>query len=315
MQKWNYLSNTFLVVTDGSYRKCRKIADYTLNALQAQSAITFFDTLYNDLKPFVDQFKADYDAWLSNQGLQKSKTSTLTVMLKTLQSELIERWDIMIQVNYPQNNAEYIALLPHRRIPFQSGSQEDRIAALSALSIRLTGNASLLPVKTEVDATLADIIQAFNTQKSTISNTKVESTAVDTARIKLCQELYGVLGLLMHHFREHPEEADNYFDTQSIRNHEQVIFKHNLKGAELYLAMTHTFIAGEEVRLVNRGNTSLRFALCAEPNDSLGSTYVEVAALDEIIVAIDSLGFVSHRYFKVQNMSATEVGKYTIMLL
>ncbi len=315
MTTWIFLKNTFLTSTEDSYRQCRKIGDYTLNALQAQSSHAFFLNLYTNFLPFMTAYHTKYDAWLAQLGTQKGKTNSLNVLLRSLQSEKIARWDIQIQTLYPQNSSEYIALLPHRRSPFQTGSQVDRIAAVSALSINLTGITALSATKTDVDAFLLLLTNAFNDQKAHINTTHVDSTALDAARVAVCIELYGILGALMTHFKTNPIDADNFFDTESIRNHEQVLFRHNLHSDELRLALTHTFIAGEDIRLINQGNTTLHFALCAAENDPIGSTFVSVNAHDETIVAIEALGSISSRFLKVKNMSATEGGRYTIMLL
>lgn len=313
---WIYVHNTFITVTFESYRTCKKIGDYTLNALNGQIADPFFAALYATLLPFVTNFNSLYAAWLQQMGMQKSKTNTLTVLLKTLQSEKIERWDIQIQAQYPQSSSEYIALLPNRRGPFQHGSQEDRIAAVSAFSGALTGIVGLAALKTDVDSFLADLQSSFNVQKANLSQTNINSTDLEAARIAVCVELYGTLGLLMNHFKANPIDADNYFDTETIRNHEQTLFKSNIDGGEQKLALTHTFEAGEEVRLVNRGNTVLKFALCLEANDAISSPMVEVPAMDEVIIPADALGDVlTQRFLKVQNMSSTEAGKYTVMLL
>jgi hypothetical protein len=316
MRTWSYLINTFLSVTEGSYRLCKKIGDYSVNALQAQAADPFFQGLLAQLQPQVTAFNTLYASWKQQLGAQKGKTSALNIELKTLQGEKIGKWDILIQVVYPQNSPQYMGILPNRRKPFQQGSQEDRIAAVAALSGALTGIQQLNGVKSDVDGFLATLTNAFNLQKQNLSTTDVDSTALDAARVEVCVALYGILGLLMHHFRTHPEDADNYFATESIRNHEQTTFKGTVPVGELKLALTHTFIEGEEVRLVNRGLHDLRFALCTEPNDALHQPSVTVTAGNEIIVYAEELGnLATQRYLKVQSLVPNEEGKYIIMLL
>lgn len=315
MKTWIYLSNTFLTVTDGSYRNCKKIGDYTLNALNASVANPPFDTLHASMEPLVSAFNTQYAEWLTQVGSQKGKTTALTLNLKALQGEKIRKWDVQVQVEYDQDSPEYVAILPNRRVPFQTGSQEDRISAVAALSDALDGIAALATLKTDVDDFLTTLQNSFNAQKADKSSTKTESAALDAARKAVCVELYATLGTLMAHFKNTPEEAAAYFDLQTIRNNEQTTFTHNLNGGETRLAITHTFEAEEELRLINKGNTILRYALCAEANDALGATFVEVPAHDERIVPVEDLGDITHRFLKVQNTSETESGRYTIVLL
>ena len=316
MKTWIYLSNPFLNVTDDSYRTCKKIADFTLNALHANPADVFLNGLYLGLKPTVDTFNNRYTDWTAQMGAQKGKTSQLTINLKTLQSQKIENWDIKIQNVYAQGSPEYIALLPNRRVNFQTGSQEDRINAVKTLGQALTGIASLATVKTDVDAFYTTIKANFDIQKSNLTTTSSASDAVEIARVAVCIELYNVLAQLMSHFKSNPIQADAYFDMQSIRNHEQTFFKGTLHAGELKLAMTHTFIIAENVRLINKGNTALRFGLCPLATSEIDdTTFIDVPANDEMIVESSLLGDLANRFLKVKNLDSSQGAKYNIMLL
>lgn len=316
VRPWIFLINTFLVVTEGSYILCKKLNTFTLGVLQGRLNDPFFAGLHAGLLPLVTNFETLYDAWVFQLGNQKSKTSALSIDLKNLQGEKIGLWDIQIQNVFQQNTPEYQQILPNRRKPFQNGKQETRIAAVGALSIALTGKQQLAAVKTDVDAFFAQLHAHLLLQKQNLGDTDISSDALEAARVAVCTELYSILGLLMSHFKTNPELVDAFFDTESIRNHEQTIFNGTVLGAELKLAMTHTFIIGELVRLVNKGNHDLRFALCTEANDALGQPSVLVTAGNETIVMAEELGDVlTQRFLKVQNLAPAENGKYMIMLL
>jgi len=315
MRTWRFLNNTFINVTQNSYRQCKKIADYTLAALQQAIAQAPFDALHADLAPLVSNYNTLYAHWKSQLGFQKGKTSQLNKDLAHLQSEKIRQWDVLIQMQYSQGSAEYVALLPKRRKPFQLGSQEDRIAAVAALSKSLANMAPLAAVKAEVDDFLSRLQANFTVQKGEKSTTQTDSAALENARIAVCVQLYATLGTLMVHFKTKPEDAGAFFDLQSIRHNEQSNFTHNLSGGETRLALTHTFDKEEEIRLINKGNTPLRFALCPQAKHPITSPYIDLAANDERIVLVDQLGANSSRFLKVQNLHKTEEGRYIIALL
>ncbi|MCC6186582.1 MAG: hypothetical protein IT256_05455 [Chitinophagaceae bacterium] len=313
---WTYLVNTFESVTADSYRLAKKLGDRTILDLANNIANPYMADLHANLLPHVATYNTQYMKWKGEIGAQKSTTSGLTVLLKTLSSEKIARWDIQIQVLYPQGSNEYILLLPYRRAPFQHGSQEDRISAVGSLGMMLEGKQQLAATKAEVDAFFATLTNSFDTQKQKLNQTTMNSTALDAAREAVCVEMYYTLAMLMAYYKTNPAAAAAFFDVESIRNHEQTTFNGTVYGAELKLAMTHTFILGEEVRLVNRGNHDLRFALCTEANDAIGQPSVLVAAGNETIVRAEELGDVAtQRYLKVENLAPAEDGKYTIMLL
>ena len=316
MKTWIFLTNTFLVVTENSYRTAKKIGDFTLNAFLAHNADPLIAPLYTSLKPFVDSYNASYNLWLSKLGTQKSMTSDLSVNLKLLSSSKIKQWDIAVQGQFLEGTTQYIAIFPNHRIPFQNGSQEDRLAACEALSIALNGIAPLATTKASVDAFIVTLKASLTSQKGSLSNTSGFSNGVENARVAMCIELYSVLGKLMSIYKTNPKDIEQFFDLQSIRNHEQTLFKGTLHPSEIELVMTHTFETGEQVKLVNKGNTNLRFALCPLATSNIdGTVFKDVAPNDEAIVDIAELGDIANRFLKVENLEAVSGNTYSVMLL
>jgi hypothetical protein len=316
MRTWIFLTNTFLVITENSYRTAKKIGDYTLAALQAKSTDPFIGPIYTAFKPIVDAYNAAYNFWLSKIGTQKSFTNDFVMNLKLLSSSKIKQWDIAVQGQFLEGTTKYIAIFPNHRTPFQHGSQEDRIAACEALSIALVGIAPLASTKADVDAFIVLLKSNFNTQKGSLSNTATNSNALDAARITMCIELYSILGKLMSFYKTKPDNIAQFFDMETIRNHEQTFFKGTLHPSELELIMTHSFALGEQIRFVNRGTTTLRFALVSLANSPMSnSNFVDVAPNDEAFVEAEQLGDIAYRFLKVLNTEATAGNKYSAMLL
>jgi hypothetical protein len=314
MKTWSFINNVFITATDTSFRAMKKIGNYTFAALEAKKSDPFFNKLLTLLLPFVSTYNDAYSTWVNNLGKQIGHTASLTDLLKTLRSTKISDWDIAIQNVYRDKTAEYIALLPYHRTPFQAGSQDDRITAVEALSKAIGDDEKLKDIKKDVQDFYNQLVAAYNTQKSSKSNNN--SDALEVARIALAVALYGILGELMSYFKNTPAEIANFFDLQAIRNHEQSVFKHDIDGGETLLAVTHTFEIGEEVRLVNRGLTTLQFALVKDVADSVGGTLITVAANSEETIDAGTLGnIVTNRYLKVLNTDAHLKGAYTVELV
>ena len=316
MKTWSFLFNPFYNATVNSYRAMNKIANYTASALDKRKADAFFNSLLVALLPSVTNYTNAYATWVSQLGLQISSSQSLASLLAELSATKIEDWETAIKGVYKSTTPQFTALFPFHRIPFQNGSQTDRMNAVLALSKAIGSDADLAKVKTEVDAFYALLAAAYNAQKGNITGTGTNSDAVEAARVAVATELYGTLALLMNHYKDNPTEVANFFDLQTIRNHEQTIFKHDINAGETLLAVTHTFDAGEEVRLVNRGATELHFILTKETTDVVGVTAVVVAANSQIVINATTLGdIVNNRYLKVLNVDANLKGAYTIELV
>ena len=117
-----------------------------------------------------------YTIWLSQQGATKGQTQSLNDLLDQLRSEQIENWDLAIQNVYRQKTPQYIALLPRHRTPFQTGSQQQRITAVAALSMAIGTDAALQTLKADVDEFYDALITASNSQKGSKSTKSGSST-------------------------------------------------------------------------------------------------------------------------------------------
>ena len=322
---WIFLINPFITVTTGSYRKMKQIGDYTLAALNANepptnpavaaTTATSISDIVTMLTPLVADYDDAYAVWLSQQGMQKGQTQSLTDLLKQLSAQNIEDWDLAIQNVYRQKTPQYMALLPRHRTPFQTGSQQDRITAVGALSLAIGDDAALQTLKADVDSVHDALVAALNSQKGSKSTKGGSSSDVEAKRIALGTGLYGALGMLMYNFMESPETIGNFFLLEALRNKEQVSFSHDIKGGETSLVFTRTLDDGDQLSLENRGNTVLQVALVHEKNDAMPTGAFTLQPNEKETVSPDALGAKGNRFMIVKNMSATEKGAYTIEIL
>ena len=319
--KWIFLQNVFINATRTSYRKMKQIGDYTLAALNAYTPPKTPTPPFNfaDIATLLTPLVADYDdayaVWLSQQGMQKGQTQSLTNLLKQLGAQQIEDWDLAIQNVYRQKTPQYMALLPRHRQPFQNGSQQDRITAVGALSLAIGDDAKLQTLKTDVDAAHDALVAALNSQKGSKSIKGGSSSDVKAKRIALATGLYGALGALMYYFMQTPDVIGNFFLLEALRNKEQVSFSHDIKGGETALVFTRTLEDGDKLSLENRGNTILQVALVHEKNDAMPAGAFTLQANEEETVSPDALGAKGNRYLIVKNMSATEKGAFIVEIV
>ena len=310
---WHYLMNSILIVTTGSYRAMRIIANFTLDALNIPLN-PFIIALHTNLAPYVTAYLSAYAAWLAQLGVQISSTNVFYLALESLRSTDSKLWDRMIQAVYPRGTVGYKKLMPHGKKDLQSGSQEDKVAAVEALSLNLVGEAGLVPVKTLVDAKLAILNSNKSSKNTGKSNTNIFSDAVENARVNLAQELYGVLGNLMYHFRANPSLIAPFFDITAIRNMEQTLWERALKSFQRVYLFERTFVAGDTIRLVNNSLFTIRFAMLHSKTDVIGMVYYDVPPMTGVTVSVTALGPLINHYMVVENLGAGQA-KFVLVII
>ncbi len=310
---WHFLVNSFMIVTTGSYRAMRVIANYTLDALNIPLN-TFIFNLHGNLQPFVTAFLNAYDAWLAQLGTKISAVNSYYIALETLRSTDSKLWDRMVQTFYARGSTLYLKYLPHGKKDLQSGSQEDKHAEVERFALILVGDANMASLLALVNAKLT-IMNGLKSAKNTgKSSANIFSDAVETARIALAKELYGVLGNLMYHFRDNPTLITPFFDITNIRNLDQTIWERKLKAFVQKYVFTRTLTPLDSLRLVNNSLFPIRFAMLLNKTDVIGVTYVEVPPMTGVTVLRPALGPISNHCMHVENMGAG-VAKYMIVII
>ena len=316
MKTWSFLNNPFIAATNHSYRAMKKIASFTINALNVKPADVFLHNCYTVLLPFFNEYNVSFTTWSVSKGYKKGQTANLTTLLYYLSSEKARDWDVTIQAIYKDHTPKYIALFPNHRIPFQHGSQQERIEAVKTLSASIGTDPLLLAIKAEVDDFLDDLNASFTVQKTSVAGAGLDNTELEAKRLNLGVELYSMLGLMMSHFKNNPLLITSYIDLQTIRNHQQIVFKGAVKPDETIDVFTHTFEIDEAILFINKESTTLRVALLSEVASPIGLLFVDVLPNTTATIKAIELGDIATcRYLKVQNRSNTYAGAYTIELL
>ena len=311
---WHFLINSFLVSTLNSYRAMRKIGNFTLSALNVPLNATLL-AQYTRLLPFVTDFNAKYAAWILSLGVELSSTNSLYVEMQLLSSTFIRTWDVEVQILFDIKSATYKLLFPKRRKPFQSGSNGDKLAALQALALAMTGIVSLATILADINLKITTIQGLMTASSSKKSMANTASTNVEASRVALGQEMYGVLGQMMDYLRHTPETIADYFDISSIRRLEQTLWRRTVKATKTVYIFTRTLAAGDTLHLVNLGFEELRFAFVATKGGLITTTFVTVPPLTSASVLRSAMGDMANRFCVVENMSSSGTGKYMLVLV
>lgn len=315
-KEWIYLNNPFFNATTDNFSKFISIINFSNDRFLTKAGDTFFDTIIAIVQPACDGANSAYAQWTGSQAEHVSSTNTVNVLLKKLGSEDIQDFQRRIAVVYAPGSSDYIRLLPHGNAPFQSGTQANRLLALSNLITAIGSDASLASVKTSAQSVLTALTTAKSEQTADLSQTDLLSDAMELVRISACNVLWKSFGLMIAQFVETPSVIGNYYDLENLRSHEQVSFTHLLHPLSSTDIVKRKLTDTMQVRIRNNSNAEVRVWYAAEKNDEIGSTYVTVAANSDVTADATSLGDLTLGHFiKVKNMSTLVDARFTLSIL
>jgi hypothetical protein len=314
MRTWQYLQNPFLNATEDNFLSAMEICTYHEGALAVVKDDPFISPLYTRFHPLYLGYKTAYDNRFAQGGIQRSETLNVEQLLRLLLSSKIRQWDIRIQNVYPLDTVGYKRLLPNRRQPFQHGTQTERITAVKALTQNMGTDTKLAEVKTDIDTFYDQIDKALISQKGSLSSTKDKSSELETNRVAMSVGMYANLGTFIDKYAATPEKIEKFFDLETIRNIQQVVFTGTLKPGEVYNIVKHTFGVDDEVLLFNPGTAPLKFYLSNLPDAKSGDTAVTVVSGEQVVKA-SALGSLNNAYLTVCNADPALEGQFKLEIL
>lgn len=216
-RSWIYLINTFAVQTNSSHKKALILFEDTYSKLiSAGNQDPDIATIAANFEPYYRAYK-DLNAQkqvASNR--YEGRTSQFENVLAEIPTEL-RKWEAMVRIQYIEDSVEERMIFPNKRAPFSSGTYESRINAIKALVLNLQDFPNLQSLQTMVQTFYDKIEQARWTQQQQEGKNDSLSSLLEEKRIETCQEIYGILGLLMHKFRNNPDRIADFFDLTLLR--------------------------------------------------------------------------------------------------
>ena len=215
---WIFLSNTFEVQTRDSHKNALSLGVDHKAKLQANDSISVVADMLTTFNPVLQAYLAADQNLSAAKGTYKGKTQTVEELFETLRDTKLPYWEGKIFFFYPEGTDEATELFPNARSPFNSGTYEQRIQSIKILGDKCAADTDLNAVSTDILAFHTQIESARALQQSD-GEGQVETLRDlrEIARVAMCQEMYGNLGLLMNHFKTETERIEAYFDLSLIR--------------------------------------------------------------------------------------------------
>lgn len=319
-REWTHLINPFERSTEGSYKNALEISTWHDNALYGVHTDPFYGPLYTYFHPFHLAFYNAYTNLSQQRDEQSGKTLSLSQLISLLSSSKAKQWDVATQVVYPQGTAAYKNLFTHHRVPFQQGTQLERINAVKTLSQKLAGDAALATTLTDVNNFLTQLEAAESTLSTSKSVTPVTSGNVETARVNMCVAMFSNFGAMLQKFASTPESIASYFDIATIRSGSQVHFTGHLKPLTQHCVCKHTFAAADKIKVKNESTVALQVYLSSAVNATTAKTIVPVvmpitvAANTTETINASQLGNLSSTNLMISNPDAHVIAQWEITI-
>ena len=308
--------NPILTVTEDSNILGIRISNKHDGALFNNTGNPFIAGLYASYHPIHVTYLGAYSTHSSKEGLQKGATNALGLLFDQLGFEKVNAWDAAIQIVFPKGSTGYLSLFPSGHYPFQQGTQQQRKAAASTLSITIGSNVDLETVKEDIDAFIVLLTDADTAQQSAFNAVGVAANDLETARIAMANEQYANLGAMMRQYKTNPSVAADYFDLVAIRKGKQIFFQNSVKKNSKKFIVQRTLTPDAELELTNIGDTTLRFYLSDKKTGIIGDVFVEIVPAEVKTVTASELGDVRADHFlMVFNPDLVNKGEFTVEFL
>jgi hypothetical protein len=318
MTEWHYLSNQMEVSTRGNYKKALVIENYETAGLITQVTLNpALGPLITRRDPLALAFREAYTAWSASGGIHEGQSLTLDQRL-TLATKQLNTIDLGIQLTpgYEKGTPAYKTLFVDGHYSFNAGGIETRIAAWDTFQSNMGTVVALAGFKTQAIAIHTDLQSIRTGQSGSIGNTGTLSGNLETARINLANMDYRNLGFCMDNFFGNNALMLALFDTNTIREHLQLIFTGHLIGAEMEGIMKHGFLSSDIFTAESNGAADIGLYLASTVHGT-DSAMVKIDANTSNPVNISQFGAIDlniHRFLNVVDLSPTLGTQYIIHL-
>jgi len=215
---WHYLINTFLVSTRSSYKKALDLGLDHEARLKHNQTDPVIAAMVASFGPVLQAYLTSDQNLDAALGDYKGDTLSVKQLFKVMNSTKLSHWEGQVHAQFPKGSPEELQFFPRSRRPFQESTYAQRIQAVKVFGDKCAALPSLHALGINVLAFHTQLLSARALQQ-TDGKAKVVTlrSLRESARVVMCVEMYGNLGLLMHHFRNDPKQVERFYDLTLLR--------------------------------------------------------------------------------------------------
>lgn len=310
--------NRFEVCTRNNFTAASEFGLNHCNSLFADSTTSAIAlTCYNNVKPKYDLFEAARVAHASQSGIQVGNVLSFKQILEGMPVD-VKKWQTAIELVYDEGSIRWVELFPKGKATLNRGKQQNRVNAVKTLLTTIGTDASLAAVKIVIQTFYTAMLLAYGTKGTSKESTITDSTAVETARIALCDEIEGNYGLLINAYKANPALAAKYFDEAYLSRKLQMVFDLKVKKLTSKNAIKRTFAtpATQQFQITNKTNTTLKIFLSLTRYGLVGLLFVTIPPDSVDIYDLTAMGDnTTHKFLNVLNTDDKIKANITIKVL
>ncbi|MCF8257483.1 MAG: hypothetical protein K9J06_08025 [Flavobacteriales bacterium] len=216
---WHYLINTFAVRTIKSFKKALSQGTDHLAKLTANNADPVVAAMEATFAPVLQAYTGAEQNLSAALGDYKGETMSVEELFDELLETHLPYWEGQVFYHFPKGTAQALQIFPKGRTTFNEGTYEQRILAIKTLGDKCAQTPPLGPLSINVLSFHTLIASARALQQSAgEGQVALLRDLRESAWAVMCSEMYGNLGLLMHHHRTDPKQVERYFDLKLLRS-------------------------------------------------------------------------------------------------
>jgi len=319
MSDWMHLVNPFANATATSKRKMLiLITDHT-SALQAINE-PLEVSMFNRTLPLKEDFTSKYSQWSAARARWRGETTRLKQKIAVLRGDKIVAWDLEIQQVFRHQTAEYAALLPNRRKPFQVGAYDIIINNIQSLSLALeehTDKPTLVTLKGDVDTFYNEILEIRGVQQQSETKNKLAAKALEKGRLVCADMLFKNLGLLIDAYSNQTKKAANYFQLDLVRDRRDKSKEYEglLAPAEEKNVLKGGFNSKSRLLINNTGEADIECCIADKPKIFTEQTFTvkigKQADTDKLAGGMPNL---TGYFLNIRNKSEHAIAGYLVVV-
>lgn len=212
-------ANTFEINTQNSQKKAFRVFTDTMAKLKNEIADPDIAIMYNELEPVFTVYQTIYSQSKQTGFTYHGKTANVEQLLSTSLPNELRKWEAKIRYHFYEDSPTEQEIFYNKRSPFLSGTYEDRISAISALSEKTKEYSVLADIQLQIESFHNLVQSARLIQQQNEGMVGKLSDLLENQRVLVCDVLYGILGLLMHKYRHSRHQILRYFDWSLLRSY------------------------------------------------------------------------------------------------
>lgn len=316
---WKYIYNTFLIETQGSYRKAYILGLDHDSKLEGKSTIGEIMSIYTFYHPLWLNFSQKYNSWMEIKAIYRSFTTIVENNLLNLATVLSAKWEATILSFYPKTSPEYRLFLPNGRKPLYKGPYDIRMPYLNALIENIGVNPNLQVIKTEMINVRDELVATRNQQQNKEILVKDASLQLEQARVTLAEAMYKNLANLMAYYYQTPENIAIFFDLSLIRNvpkeEDTELFRGEIAPGSQDIIVYSEIGFSEDTRFIFKNTGTVDYSVYTMPtqHEDPAGLGIIIPPDSERVLSASQIGAITNKALLLRNVNTNTDALYQII--